>query len=348
MKKKILIICGGSGGHFFPGISIAQSFLSKKHIVHLAISQKQIDEKIAEFLPNSMECFFLPLGKGKILGMLSAFWKSFFFIKEKKFDCAIGMGGRFSFPVLLSAFFLRIPIYLHDSNTLPGDMNTFFSRFFLCQKVFLGFKESAPFFSCPSEIVGTPVRFSSLKKKGNMEDLEQLKDNVCVLTLGGSQGAKNLNTYMLDLARLLPKIQFVHISGHSDYERMSSLAPENSLIFPFYHSMENLYLISDLVISRSGAGTLAELSFFSKPSILIPYPFSKKDHQKKNAEVFSVSGASLFYEERFLSLPNLQSVISSLLSDDEKLKEMGISANSFYRGNSADKISNSILKEIIQ
>ena len=347
MKKKILIACGGSGGHLIPGIALANAFNSEDCEVFLAISRKSIDLEIVKNYPFR----FISLGfylKKSIFSFLSFFTSCldiFIFMRKHHFDAVVGMGGIFNLPILLVSSLLRKPIYLHDSNAIPGRVNRYFCRYFLYEKIFLAFEEASVFFE-KSEVIGTPVRFQEdlLYTKGSLPENLTSSLPYSVLVLGGSQGAKVLNNLMIEVAFLLPDVHFFHLAGISDYQRVNSLAPKNCQVFPFYQKMEDIYQASDLVICRSGGSTLAELAFWQLPSLLIPFPYSKDKHQNKNAEIFVKAEASLVYQEDLLSAPVFSKQIYSLLQDSNHLQQMSFSAKSLSRKEVAIKISKIVLE----
>lgn len=328
----VLIACGGTGGHLFPGIALAEELVKRGHTPYLIISEKKVDREAAE--KYSQYTFISQPSRPKpstTSPKMLGFIKSLFtvkslsqkLIKEKQIDAVIGMGGFTCFGPVFAGKSLKIPTFLHDSNAVPGKTNRFLSKY--VNKVLLGLEPAKAFFSGkPCEVVGTPLR-DEMKTLPSRADA-CLKfglnpEKPTVLVFGGSQGAQKLNTLILESAQKGEDfIQYLHVAGSFDFQRVYDESKNLSNHFPlsFCDDMPAAYAVADIVVCRSGASSMTELSYLGLPSILVPYPVAADDHQTKNAEAFSEKEAAILRQERDLTGENLQSLISELIRDSEK------------------------------
>ncbi len=328
----VLIACGGTGGHLFPGIALAEELVRRGHTPYLVVSEKSVDkeasEKYSQFTFITQPSRPKPaITSPKILGFILSLFKvkalSAKLIKEKKIDAVVGMGGFTCFGPILAGKSRKIPTFLHDSNAVPGKTNRFLAKY--VNKVLLGLEPAKAYFSNkPCEVVGTPLRDELKTLPSREEAAAQFglnPDNPTVLIFGGSQGAKKLNTLILSAARRSPdSIQYLHVAGSLDFERVASESKriENHLPLAFCDDMPSAYALADLVVCRSGASSMTELSYLGLPSILVPYPAAADDHQTKNALAFSEKGAAILRQERDLSNENLEALISDLMQDTDQ------------------------------
>ncbi|MBU2530165.1 MAG: undecaprenyldiphospho-muramoylpentapeptide beta-N-acetylglucosaminyltransferase [Elusimicrobia bacterium] len=318
MEKRILIASGGTGGHFYPGFAIAQElrkrnwqivFLVKKNDPALPTIEDnnfaacQLDIKA---LPRTLNPFKQISFAGKLLKSIIQTKK---IIKDFKPLLTVGMGSYVSFPVTLASKFSKIPVIIHESNAKFGIANYLSARF--SKKILLGLKLKNNPFKEKTILSGTPVRefLSQNISKPSAKKQLNLKENLPVfLIFGGSQGAKKLNysivLLMKYLEKHLEKIQIIHITGKRDfkiineeYKKQNLVNHPNINIFDYRSDMDILYSASDIVISRSGASTIAELMLLKKPAFLIPLPNSAADHQVKNAKILSDNGCAILIKE---------------------------------------------------
>jgi len=326
---KVVIACGGTGGHLFPGIAVAETLQARGHEPLLLISQKKVDrEASAKYRGLNFEAIeavakpktFSP----KMLPFLWKLWKTTRqckrLMKEFGADAVLGMGGFTSLPPVLAGHRMGLKTFVHDSNARPGRANVLTSRF--CNQVFLGMEAARPFFR-QSEIVitGTPVRDEMVNLPSRAEGAEAFRldpKKPVLLVMGGSQGAKRLNDLAAESAALFPAdIQILHIAGTADLERVQETVGnrDNYRVVGFCDKMALAYAASDLIIARSGASSLTEIAHAGLPSILVPFPYAADDHQTKNALVFSEAGAAELVQERDLDAPKLAQVASGILND---------------------------------
>jgi UDP-N-acetylglucosamine--N-acetylmuramyl-(pentapeptide) pyrophosphoryl-undecaprenol N-acetylglucosamine transferase len=353
---KILIACGGTGGHLFPGIAVAETLLAQGHEPLLLISQKKIDSQASAKYPHLNFKVVPAIAKPptfspKMLPFLWALHQSIQtskkIIREFGADAVLGMGGFTSLPPVYAGHKLGKKTFVHDSNARPGRSNILTSRF--CDKVFIGLQPAAAFFKKPTELTGTPARPEILNLPSRTEaaqrfDLDPAKTTL--LVTGGSQGALGLNQLIAKAAPLLPEsIQILHIAGPNDRDR---IATENPVQRPGYQligfcdQMPSAYALADLVVARSGASTLTEISLAGLPSILVPYPFAADDHQTANAKVFSDAGAAKLIQQKDLSPESLAKLLSDLLTNPGALKVMSAAAESLAVPDAAEQVAKAI------
>ncbi len=350
---KIIIACGGTGGHLFPGIAVAESLLAQGHEPLLLISQKKIDSQASAKYPHlnfkSVPAIAKPPTLSpKMLPFAVALWKSIRtskkIIREFGADAVLGMGGFTSLPPVYAGHKLGKKTYIHDSNARPGKANILTSRF--CTKVFIGLAPAAAFFKKETQLTGTPARPEILNLPSRAEaaarfDLDPEKPTL--LVTGGSQGALGLNQLIAKAAPLLPgEIQILHIAGPNDLPRIQEEHPVQRpgyQLIGFCDQMPSAYALADLVVARSGASTLTEISLAALPGILVPYPYAADDHQTANARVFSDAGAAKLIQQKDLTPESLAKLLTDLLCDDAALRVMSAAARSLAVPDAPEKVT---------
>jgi UDP-N-acetylglucosamine--N-acetylmuramyl-(pentapeptide) pyrophosphoryl-undecaprenol N-acetylglucosamine transferase len=366
---KILLTGGGSGGHFYPIIAVAEQ------IREIAKDRKLIDPEITFYGPNpydekllfNNQIYYKKINAGKMrryfsilnffdffktgIGIISAIWKVFWEYP----DVIFSKGGYGSFPVVLAGKILGIPIIIHESDSVPGKVNLWTSKF--AQKIAISYPEAVSFF--PKEKTawtGNPVRreVTRISKEGATEYLD-LEPNVpVILILGGSQGARLINDAVIDaLQKLIPKYQIIHQTGVDNYEDVSKMAEVllkdsefKSRYRPFKY-LDDLAIrmsagASDLIITRAGS-TLFEIALWGIPSIVIPITASNGNHQRKNAYTYARAGAGTVIEEANLSDDILFAEINRIMDNPENYNKMVESAKNFARPEAAHTIAEEII-----
>ncbi len=366
-RKHVLIACGGTGGHLFPGIAVAEVLQSRGHDVTLLISEKKIDD-LASSGHSSLKFEKMPFlampkpWSPKMAGFLMGVWRGLrqckAFIREHKTAAVLGMGGFTSFAPVLAGRRSRIKTFIHDSNAIPGKANRLTAKF--CDEILLGFDECAAHFPAAKKkrTVGTPVRSALVKAASESKDdpyafFNLNKELRTLLVIGGSQGARGINNavaHSLDQLDALG-IQVLHITGPGDYQEMrDAYAPKEirlrSHVAAFCHRMDLAYRVADVALARSGASTLAELAAFGVPSILVPYPHAADDHQTKNAAIFDKAGAGIMIKETDLSPEELTSQVRRLVTDQRVHDRMKAAARKIAHLDAASKIADTIEEAI--
>ena len=337
--KRLVIACGGTGGHLFPGIAVAEAWTARGGEALLLISEKQIDalasEGYAHLRFERMPSIAMPgMFSLKMPGFLLAFLRSFLncrkLLREFGANAVLGMGGFTSAAPLAAGKWMGLPTFIHESNSILGKANRLNARF--SRAVLVGFERCAPFFGSGKrvEVVGTPLRPSVVSRPSREEGLAFFglqPDRKTVLVMGGSQGARRLNELV---AAGLPRfadagVQVLHISGPSDHELVRpahEARPDAGVLKGFCSEMQFALAAADLAICRSGASTLTELAYYGLPSVLIPYPFAAEDHQTTNAAIFSEPGAAELWTQASLTDDAFVEKILLLLFNDERLAAM--------------------------
>ncbi len=363
----VLIACGGTGGHLFPGIAVGEALQAQGHGVTLLISEKKIDSLAASNHKgmNFVKLPYLAMPKpwspkmpGFLLGVYRGLNQCKKLIKEQNTQAVLGMGGFTSFAPILAGRQMKIKTLIHDSNAIPGKANKLTARF--ADAVLLGFEACAASFPKQKtvRITGTPVR-SALRQaaKENRDDPYDFfglnPDMKTLLIMGGSQGARGVNQAVAQSLNHLTGmgVQILHITGPADYQTVSDSYQgkemrQHAHIAAFCHRMELAYAIADLALARSGASTLAELAYFGVPSLLVPYPFAADDHQTKNALIFHEAGAALMIKENDLSAEKLAFTVNDLLRDTKKHATMKRACKALAHPDAAENIAGTI-EEIV-
>ena len=354
-----VIACGGTGGHLFPGVAVAEALRSRGHEVMLFVSEKEIDilalSGRQQFRFEKLPTVGLPsLYSPAILGFVRRFTQSLALCRSiyRKFQphVILGMGGFTSTAPVLAGRMRGVATFIHESNAIPGKANRMTARF--VRAVLLGFKECAPFFpKVRTEVTGTPVR-SDLVRIDRSTALQQmgLREGVTtILVMGGSQGATGINQAVIKALPFLHDraLQMIHLAGKRDQDLMAEHYRRENIpayVAAFHHRMEEAYSAADFVIARSGAASLTEISAFGLPSILIPYPYASDDHQTRNAEIFVQGGAAILAKESELSGDLLARHINDLLSDTGKLTRMSESSSRLAPKDAAGMVAATIEK----
>lgn len=341
--KRALIACGGTGGHLAPGIALAEELVTRGWACELLISKKQVDAELVkkyeqfeyDSIPGSAmsrsPVRFAKFVVGLFLGIRLCVRK----IRETRPDVVIGFGGFSSASALLAGVMLRVPVAIHEANRIPGRVTRFASRFanrlYLPVDVFLKPARAGRTFH-----VGMPVR-AEIEKIPREEAKLQLgfdPNRKLLLVFGGSQGARSLNEWVEASMETLAQesIQMLCLSGNSGQEAEERLVSNmegkavRSLVLGFSDQMAVLLSAADLAVSRSGAGSIAEISRCRTPSILIPYPYAADNHQYFNAKRVADDGGGLLLKHE--SMDCLLETVLKTIYDDASLSgfESGLEA----------------------
>ena len=274
---------------------------------------------------------------GALLQLPLALWEAFKAVRRFRPDLAFGVGGYVTGPVILAARLLAVPCCIHEQNIVPGLANRMLGR--LVQRVFVSLPGSEAWFPAGRTVLsGNPVRNELLDAARRPREGNKLKGPT-LLVLGGSQGAHRVNALMVEALaatakQLPPGFNIIHQTGEQDaamvrqaYERQGITA----LVQPFFHDMERLYSLADLVVSRAGATTLAELTLLGRPAILIPYPYAADNHQEKNGRLLVEQGGAIMFTEQGLDGTRLGREIGELLNNPPRLRAMAKASGTLAR-----------------
>ncbi|MCD6353268.1 MAG: undecaprenyldiphospho-muramoylpentapeptide beta-N-acetylglucosaminyltransferase [Proteobacteria bacterium] len=348
---RILITGGGTGGHLFPGIALAEEFQDRSphnRIIFVG-TRKGIEQRIIPSMGYELKTISSAgmLGKGmfqKFSGAVQCFigiFQAMMIIRVFRPDLVLGTGGYVSSPVILAAYLLGIETAICEQNSIPGLSNRILAR--LAKKIFIAFEESSRFFPLHKTfLTGNPVRKKFLTRHSfHRKD----RNRFCVFIIGGSQGAHSINKSMIEaLNTLLPvknKLEIIHQTGLQDFSWVKEEYEKQKFratVSPFITEMASVYSDADLVISRAGALTLSELLIYGKPSVLIPYPFAAYNHQEVNAKSLADKGAAQIILNKENNGVNLGNTIIYLINHPQELKKMGIKAQELSRPEAAQII----------
>ncbi len=304
-KNNLLVAASGTGGHIFPALAVCKEVENEWNIHWLGVHLR-LD---ANFIPAkyNLKTLNIKTPRKNILlfyqyiEILMSTFQIIRILKEKKINLVFTTGGYISAPTIVAAKLLGIPVIIHESNLIPGMVTKYFG--FLCDYVLLGFKKTNFYLrSCKTIFTGTPLRQQFYKSNSLPEWVPKGKGPLLVV-MGGSQGAKAINQIIYDSLEYLMKKRFrvVHIIGECNQNSFNLKDSSNYVQKKFTNEIAALIQNCDLVISRSGAGTINELIETEKPSILIPFPYSKNNHQEKNALILAENGGSVLLNQNKIS-----------------------------------------------
>lgn len=322
---KVVIATGGSGGHIFPALHVADELRTKGHEVifmgtfgmaagRITSRGFPVHELNAKGLAGqSLKNFILAAGR-----MIVAIFRARGLLKEVRPDVVAGFGSYGAFPVVFGAIWQRIPVLIHEQNVRPGRANALLARW--VDKVAISFTQSQKYLRPSPRVILTGCPAKQKPPKVDREILFQrfgLKSSGrTILILGGSQGSRRINAVFIETALILKKecnFQVIHVAGKEDVLKLRQhyeYLQVPHYVCDFMDDIEKAYVVADLAISRAGAVSITELQHFGVPSILIPYPFAG-GHQKENALVLVESRQAAMIEEGSLSPLRLRDMILS-------------------------------------
>ncbi len=349
---KVIIAGGGTGGHLFPAISIAEEILGRNggNEVLFVGTRHGIERRILPEKGYAVEFINLRGLVGKSVSEMTkaaaslpgAMASSLKILRRFRPDAVIGVGGYASGPTLLCACMNRIPTAVCEQNSVPGLANRILSRF--VAKIFITFEESKEHLPTRKTVLtGNPIRRDIARGATEKRTRQNTPRNIFVL--GGSQGARKLNEIVpLSLGKLGTEVNVAHQTGEIHAEsvketyRKLGIAAE---VFGFTDRISLIYEKTDLVICRAGSGTLSEITAFGIPSVLIPLAASAHDHQLKNARILESNNAAVVVEEKELSVDGLCTVMERILEKSE-LERMAVNSKKLARPHAAREIVNEI------
>lgn len=355
-KTRLVITGGGTGGHVFPGIAVAEALaaITPIEVLWLGTDRKVEVNALAatDWKHDSLDV--TPIKGTGIANKLKAVFnlpaaviRAAFRLRNFGPHVVLGVGGYVSGPVLLAARILGIPSAIHEQNAVPGLANRMAARF--ADRIFVTYRESEAFFKNPGiELTGNPVRSAILNSATTPSENKQ--DMPSVLVLGGSQGAAALNRVVSAALRNIwqsgHKVHIVHQTGEASAEETEAYYRKEGIVAdvrPFITDMAKAYRQADLVISRAGATTLAEITALGKPSILIPYPYAADNHQEKNAQAMTDAGAAVMFLESDIGAMRLAGEIENILGDRARLEAMSKAAMKLGKRDAATHIAKELM-----
>src|SRR5438876_5174117 len=335
-----VIACGGTGGHLFPGLAVAETLRDRGHEVMLFVSEKEVDALALSrraFRFEKLPTVGLPsLYSPAIFAFLRRFNESLSLCRSiyRKFkpQAVLGMGGFTSTAPILAGRMRGVPTFIHESNAIPGKANRLTAR--MVRAVLLGFKECAQFFpKVQTEVTGTPIRteLSRIDRQIAREKLGLRADLTTLLVMGGSQGASGINQAVIKSLPALHDVplQVIHLSGTREERLVADNYQREKIpayVSAFHHRMEEVYSAAALLVARAGAASLAEFAAFSLPSILIPFPYAADDHQTRNAEIYARAQPAILVMESEISGELLARKIRELIESPERIRNMSVNS----------------------
>lgn len=348
---RVLIAGGGTGGHLFPAVALAEAFIKKdpENRVQFVVTERPLDSRVLGERGYPFQTLRMEGIKGRgLAGKLHALlrlprvWgRSLEILKLFAPDLVLGVGGYVSGPVVLAAWWKGLPCAVQEQNSIPGLTNRWLGH--VVDRVFGAFKENEAFFAKKKlRITGNPLRqeLTALAK-----EKESPSAPLTLLIVGGSQGAHRLNTTVSEaLAALAPwkrELHFIHQTGEKDEKTVAEAYAQQGFtcqVRPFISDMVQAYGQADVIISRAGAMSVSEITALGKPSLLIPFPYAANNHQEHNARSLVNAGAAEMILEKDLSPTLLAEHIRGWLEHREQLKEMGRHAQGLSRPAAAEEI----------
>lgn len=368
---KLIIAGGGTGGHLFPGIAVAEEFLSRDpaNEVLFVGTERGIEARAVPAAGYALELISAAGIRGKgTLGqlkgaalMINGYAQSRKILKRFRPDMVLGVGGYASLPMVLAARGMQIPRFIHEQNAIPGLTNRLLARF--ADKVFITLDESARYFPSASTLLtGNPLRRQILDMvaaqnisppaQGPEARSEQRESGILRLfVFGGSQGAHAINTAMMEALPLLQdsrtRLAITHQTGEKDLAEVTAAyraAGVEATVTPFISDMAAEYARADLIICRAGATTIAEITACAKACLFVPFPHAVDDHQRKNAEALLKKDACFMMPERELTGKTLSESIVTLAADPHLVQRTGDLAFTLARLDAAKIIVDEMMK----
>jgi len=360
---RLLVAAGGTGGHIFPAIAVVEELKRRdpSSKVLFVGSGNRMESKIipamgfdfkvihTAALPRRISPYLLTAGRELIFGMIQAMGIVRSFEPESIFIT----GGYVCAPVAFAGIVTGVPLFVQEQNAVPGLTNKAVGRW--ARRVFLGFEEATEWFDrAKVEVTGNPIRFRDpLPRHAAAGRIGLDPDARTLFVMGGSQGASAINEAMIKALPLLDDIadelQIVHQTGKLDYDMVIEAYRRSGirhLVRPFFDEIHLIYSAADLMLCRAGGMTIAEITAFGLPAILVPFARATNDHQRLNALSLERKGAATVIPEKEISPESLAVKIKEIILDESKLSAMSRASRALGNPNAAGMILDSILKDL--
>jgi UDP-N-acetylglucosamine--N-acetylmuramyl-(pentapeptide) pyrophosphoryl-undecaprenol N-acetylglucosamine transferase len=353
-----MIAGGGTGGHIFPGLALADAFVAGEKDVEVVFvgAERGLEKRL---VPEAgYRLITLPvagvMGMGLVtgftraLGLLGAVFKALGILGREKPDLVVGVGGYASVPAVLAAALRGVPRSILEQNVMPGRANRILARF--VQRIYQGFASRHEHFAADKTVVaGNPIRSSAKLPTGEVKQA----GGTTLLVMGGSQGARQINQLCMDVLPALmkknPDLKVLHQTGSAHVESVRQGYEDAGVraeVVSFIERMGQVYARTDLCLSRAGAMAVSELAAAGIPALLIPFPESAGGHQKDNAMWLKERGGAVVFNAVDVSAEELESELAALLKDRALLKDMSAAAKSAGVTDAAEKIAQMELERI--
>jgi len=359
---RIVFTGGGTGGHIYPALAMAQQFKTSYPEARILFVGTRNGLE-AELVPRAGYQFAAVNSQGlqrkltwsnvkAVFKAVSGLQESRLILKEFAPDLVVGTGGYVCGPVVLMAHMMGIPTAIHEQNAWPGITNRLLSR--VVDLIMVNFPESLPRFpkAARMTVTGLPIRpeIMGVDRRTGAQRLRLNPNLKTILVVGGSRGARSINQAMLrilDNYRDCIDLQIIQVTGTQGYPEMRkgledyglSLGENGNIrVIPYLYDMENAMAIADLMICRAGAATLAEITVKGIPSILIPYPYASENHQEYNARALKAKGAAILIKDQELNGDSLLMEVQQLLEQPKRLTKMAAAAATLGRPRAVEEI----------
>ncbi|MBM3881923.1 MAG: UDP-N-acetylglucosamine--N-acetylmuramyl-(pentapeptide) pyrophosphoryl-undecaprenol N-acetylglucosamine transferase [Verrucomicrobia bacterium] len=353
---RVAIACGGTGGHFFPGLAVGETLLERGVEVRLLISAKPVDRQAASTVPG-MVAVTLPavgyqIGRWRefLAGLYRSYWCMCAEFRARPVEAVLAFGGFTSAGPILAGKAAGARTYLHEANSVPGRANRWLAHG--VDEAFVYFPEAAGrLWHTRVCQTGMPVRcqIEALDPAPCRMALGLAPDRPVLLVTGGSQGASALNELAVqalsELTRFEPQLQFIHLTGAADVERVREAyrrLGRSAVVRPFLTEMELALGAATVAVCRAGASSLAELAAVRLPAILIPYPAAADNHQYHNARAFAELGAARMLVQRGLTGAAVVGEVRRLLHDEVARERMSVAMADWHFPGAANRIAEAV------
>ena len=363
-EKRILIAGGGTGGHVYPALATIEALKEKGQFEFLYVGGKNgIETRIVPKHSIPMETIWISgiarsltfknlLFPLKIMMSLIKSWK---IVKKFKPHAAVGTGGYVSGPILFVAAKMGVPVLIQEQDVYPGLTTRLLAKYADC--ICLSFEGADKHFQeylNKLVLTGNPVRKGIAKydRKSAINEMKLEENKLTLFVFGGSQGARSINLAMIDLLpKLLKKYDFQILwqTGESQYASVTERFTDtykNAHVMPYVQKMDAAYAVSDVVLSRAGAITLAELALVGKSAVLVPYPYAAGNHQEHNSRIMEEAGAAIMVLEGENWETKLQEALEKLFQNETLRHQQSAAWKTLARPNAAELISDEVLKLI--
>jgi len=359
---KVLIAGGGTGGHVYPGIAVAEEVRrlrpdatilfvgGKKGVESHAVPEAgfKIRFVIVRGFPRRAWWRWPGAVIANLIGLIQSLW----LVMTERPDVVLGTGGYVSGPISMAAVLLGRPLILQEQNSIPGLANRWLAR--VADEVHLSFTEARGYFGRKDnlKVTGNPVRTFILggDRATALQEFALADGRPTVFIFGGSRGAHRINEAALEAMRRLKgrvDVQFILQTGSQDFDGARGAVESEQLparVVPYLKQIHLAYAVADLVVCRSGAMTLAEIAACGTPAILVPYPYAAHNHQEVNARNLVERGAASLILDRELSGERLAKEIAHLLADRQTLRRMSAHARTFARLDAAERLARTLTR----
>lgn len=355
-SKVVLIAGGGTGGHIYPGLAVAQALKQKDNQVeiHFIGTKQGLENRIIPQHNYSLHLLSISglNGLGTIQKLITlskfplAFFQTLYLLLKLKPKFVFGVGGYASGPVVLIASLLGYPTALFESNAIPGITNRILSKF--VKTSFSLFEESKKYLKSQNILFfGFPVR-------GQMQACppRENSDKLRVLIFGGSQGARGINKTvskaLVSFNKDFKNIEFIHQTGKADFHEIESKYKDikNVKVLEYLDPIKDYYDWADVIFCRAGASTISELSACGKAAVLVPFPFAADDHQKKNAQSLAKKNAALYIEQEEFTKERFLTLIDFFKKNKNEITKLEKNISTLYKKDAAAKIADYIAEKI--